>query len=945
MNYRYQWQHLSALLDEALELPPSERAAWLAALAAREPAVAEKLTHLLPSEDDNGDVLALAFERWLGPALDEPDLATGPNLTGTHLGPWQLMEKIGEGGMGQVWRASRADGLYQGQAAIKLLRSDLPAESLAGRFARERAALARLNHPAIARLLDAGVSGRQAYLVLELVEGKSLTSFVRDRSPMLSDRISLLLRVAEAVDYAHAHLIVHRDLKPSNVMVTTEGEPKLLDFGVAALLDDQSESTSDLTRLTGRGLTLGYAAPEQITGSAIGTAADVFSLGVLLYELISGGLPFSERGAPRVLLEQAVLHDEPHRVASVAEDPQGAGRPQDFALARGDLEAIAAKALRKDPGQRYGSVRAFMEDLGHWLANRPVSVRRENWRHNIRLWFVRHVLLATSVTLVTVSLSVGLGLSLWQWRQAQQSARESREVTDYLRRLLASASPDNHGGQWPTVLQLLDQSRKDIDQRFADAPDTRLQVLQVLAQTYRELNRHDLAVPLADELVNMSAQRYGESDARTLEARLEQALNLSLLGQCDRVVSSLEPALPRIRLAFRNDDDALLRALFRLSTCYAHVGRLDDAERVQAEAGGLIAKLPAADFRHASYLNHLQVVRHGQGRLHEALEAMHKTRPYWGRTEPQYQREILVLKRNTLVIQMRLAEYNGIEERTTALLQDIDLLLDKGSGLALSLRHELARYYLESGQWDMARRQREDNLAYAHASGVTHVSNELPSQMQLFLVRALTHRFSPAELRRQAQALLAKTTAQQAQLGQQRAEIWLAVARAAMAYDDAELAGSALARFDADPSLRAANNPLLASRRQRIEGQLARLRGDLKTSQALLAQRLKSIDISSDRRVVPSWLAALDLAYTLVLQNDPRARAALADAATRRPGGVAPGHPLDAVAQVLQARLEASTDNAPVVLGALTVLSAALQGQGSRPLPGPGLASLHGALF
>lgn len=957
---RAQWERLSGLLDEALALEPDSLDAWMEDLAAREPDLALQIKRMLAqgnAEDTSSQTAAPEFGQWLASALDESEAETSADLRGMQLGAWALEEKIGEGGMGQVWRASRADGLYQGQAAIKLLRGDLPAESLAGRFARERAVLARLNHPAIAHLLDAGISNGHAFLVLELVEGLPLTTYLRAHCPTVSERVALLRQIAEAVDYAHAHLIVHRDLKPSNVMVTADGQPKLLDFGVAALLDDDGSNTGDLTRQTGRGVTVGYAAPEQITGGTIGTAADVFSLGVMLFEMLSGGLPFGKRGTSRALLEQAVLGDDPARLPEAFDDPQGPGRPVDASQVRGDLEAIVAKALRKDAALRYGSARALINDLANWQGHRPVSARRENWRHNMRLWLRRNAILTTSVAIVTAALSVGLAASVWQWHRAEQAARESNEITEYLQDLLASSSPDRHGGEWPTVLQLLDRSREEIPDRFGDSPDMRLRVLGVMARTYRELNRHDIALPMLAEAVTLSAQRYGEDDRRTLQARLEQARNLSLLGQDDVVIASLEPALPRIRRTFGAHDEELLIALTQLNTCYSHLGRLEDADRVLSEAGRIVETMPADNFWHASYLNHLDVLRVAQGRLQDALTAVKQTQRFWNRTEPENQREILTLQRNTIAIQIRVAEYDHIEERSIALLEKIDRLLNKGSGLALSLRTELARYYLESGQWTKARLQREDNIAYAHAAGVNHLSSDLPMSAQALLVQAQTHAISNASYLRRAKSLLEDTNKHLPELGQQRAEIWLAVARGALALDEGETAASVLKTMQADAGLQWDRNLLLTARKRQLDGELARWRGDLVASRVLLNQRMDTFRHMTEKQTVPGWSAALDLAYTLILQADPGAVDALRDAHARRPASVPAGHPLDAVEVYLAIRQKTGRDDVPGARLALAAVARATTGAAvgekagekagsiEPPMSESGRASLFGALF
>ncbi|HEY0956731.1 MAG TPA: serine/threonine-protein kinase, partial [Roseateles sp.] len=327
------WQRLSALFDELADLPTGEREERLAAL--QPPELALRLRRMLASlPDDDSTVLVgqPGFEAQLAYALaDSPEAARPPPQPGDRLGAWCLAELLGEGGMGQVWRAERADGLYQGEAAIKLLRDDLASPGLAARFARERALLGRLTHPGIARLLDAGEHDGRAFLVLEYVNGRTLSEHARVNRLGLNERVKLLLDVARAVEHAHAQLIVHRDLKPSNVMVdcgqAAHGagavHAKLLDFGIAGLLDDSGyQSDHQLTQITGRRLTPAYAAPEQITGDAVGVASDIYSLGVMLYELATGDLPFGKRGLSRTALEHAVLHGQARRMGRTT---RGAG--------------------------------------------------------------------------------------------------------------------------------------------------------------------------------------------------------------------------------------------------------------------------------------------------------------------------------------------------------------------------------------------------------------------------------------------------------------------------------------------------------------------------------------------------------------------------------------------------------------------------------------------
>jgi len=335
---RTRWQSLEPLLDHALDLAPEERRAWLDTLSQESPSVAADIASLLESEaaaDERG-FLAATFE---------------PSLEGIELGDWKLERPLGQGGMGTVWLATRADGHFEGKAAVKIINLAFRTSRGRERFHREGTLLARLEHPGIARLLDAGLSSSgQPYLVLEHVDGKPIDAFADEHALSLEARIQLFLQVLAAVEHAHAQLIIHRDLKPSNILVTTDGRVKLLDFGIAKLLAGApGAGESSLTLDSGRVLTPRHAAPEQVRGEPLSTATDVYALGVLLYLLVSGKHPTSDLARTPVESVQMLLEVEPAR------------------LGLGDLDDILAKALRKVPADRYQTVAAFADDLGRYL--------------------------------------------------------------------------------------------------------------------------------------------------------------------------------------------------------------------------------------------------------------------------------------------------------------------------------------------------------------------------------------------------------------------------------------------------------------------------------------------------------------------------------------------------------------------------------------------------
>ncbi|CAM3736867.1 serine/threonine-protein kinase [Roseateles saccharophilus] len=904
------WKRLSALFDELAELPAAERQARLAAL--QPPELAARLARMLaslPAEDEDATVIVEmpGYNAGLVAALSEPTLsATTPPQPGDRLGSWCLAELLGEGGMGQVWRAERADGLYQGEAAIKLLRADRSGPGLAARFARERALLGRLTHPGIARMLDAGEQDGRAYLVLEYVPGRTLSEHVREHDLGLVERVRLLLEVARAVEHAHAQLILHRDLKPGNVMVDERGKAKLLDFGIAGLLDDSGhQADHQLTLISGRRLTPAYAAPEQITGESVGVASDIYSLGVMLYELASGELPFGERGLNRTALEHAVLHGDAQRISRStrgtrtsgstggatlhgASASAGPGRPHDAERAAGDLEAIAAKALRKEPAERYASVGGFIDDLEHWLAQRPVSVRAEDWWHRVRLWMRRNAALAIGATLMFATLSAGLAVSLWQRREAQAAARQSEAVTRFLTELLSSANPDRHGGHTPNVLELLDRSRAELPTRFADDPVTHARVLEVMGNTYADMNRFDVALPLADQLVALTRELWGEDDPASLRAlrlrlRLDTALS-SPLG----VIARGEPLLAA--LEHRHvDPGEQLDLRYQLIVAYAQAGRPDDAERLRAETWPLVLERFPADSFDAQYFNaYVYHLRLAQGRLQDAEKLMLDIRPAMLKPPAHRERFALQLRRHLWNAQARLGRPEATVEAALQLAADCDALLGPGNLSAQRTRSDLARQLGARGQWAEALPVHETLAASIRAADHPRLRLPLDAAALLARVNAGRSQGAAAEVQRLTEAL------QPSQLltGPNWVEASGNVVRAALALQRPDLAGIALAPLqdlEAQPWLQ--QHAALQSLIAQWQGELLRARGALPASIAALRQRVAYLDGLPQPEPLAHWAAQLDLALSLRRARQPVAEA-LARADALRPAWLG-SHPLD----------------------------------------------------
>ena len=469
------------LLDALLDLPAQERAAHLARHSTDDPVVLQEVESLLKATQKLGAFMATPA-RVVG--SETPGEQLPPD---TRVGAWQITRHIGRGGMGVVYEAVRAEGDFTQRAAIKLLRHEAIAEL--ERFHAERQILARLEHPGIARLYDGGIApdGRP-YMVMELITGEPITDYCARTHATLQQRMRLFSQVCEAVAYAHRNLVVHRDLKPANILVTAEGRIKLLDFGVAKLIavDDR------LTRTLGAPLTPASAAPEQLLGGPITTAADVYTLGLLLFELLTGTRPWSPAGEPiahamRVVLERPA--PAPSMVAATVPNPPLAPR-----ALRGDLDAIVAKALRKEPAHRYETVEALKLDVQRAINGEAVAARAGARLYQFGRFLRRYLWGAIAVAAVVLSLSIGLGAAAWQAKRAQlerdvarRDAAREEAVRYQLTRLFRSAIADRSGSGAPTAKDMIDASAQRVLREYRDEPQLAGKIVVTLADLYGNL--------------------------------------------------------------------------------------------------------------------------------------------------------------------------------------------------------------------------------------------------------------------------------------------------------------------------------------------------------------------------------------------------------------------------------------------------------------------------
>ncbi len=610
------WTLLSDLLNDALLQPEKDRTAFLDNVCEGDEALREQVERLLKAHREAED-----SGRFSRGALDIVPLAFPQEKTPEMLGPYRLIEEVGRGGMGSVWLAERADGVFEQKVAIKMMQAGFLPDESQRRFDSERRILARLNHPNIARIFDGGVAeGGRPYLVMEYVEGVTITEYCSRNELSVEERLRLFLTVCDAVAFAHQNLVVHRDLKPSNILVTDAGVVKLLDFGIAKLIAEDESEDLVLTRTGMSFMTPEYAAPEQVTQGNITTATDVYSLGIVLFELVTGTRPYSFATRSPSAIERVVCHSVPAR-PSTAIDETRVRVGSDQAVERlarrlrGDLDTIILKALRKEPERRYPAAAQFAEDLMRHLTGLPVTARRDTAGYRLRKFIARNRLAVAAGTIVLIALVAGLIISLTQTRIANLQRERADVVNAFLQEMLASPDPYADGPE-VRVAEVLGRASALLPMRFSGRPNLEATLQKTLGTSYLELGMFGEAETHLTRAIELLSPSSGDELADAQAA----------LGDLKKRMGDFDTADSLLDLAFQSDLRHYGRNHIRTAKRLGALGALrwdqgdyDAAEALMREALTVLEANAGPDSLDVAALyGQFGVLRSDQGHLEEA---------------------------------------------------------------------------------------------------------------------------------------------------------------------------------------------------------------------------------------------------------------------------------------------------------------------------------------
>lgn len=524
-----EWERVKEVFTSALELPVAERAAFITESCGADEAIRNEVESLLAAHEEPENVLEQNTYDLAGQLQTH-----GNKYLGKRFGSYSILRELGRGGMGSVFLAARADGEFEQQVALKIIRQSFADHELERHFRRERQILASLNHPNIAKLIDGGVSETgELFLAMEFIEGEPLVAFAEHQQLTIEDRLRLFLKICRAVSFAHQNLVIHRDLKPSNILIAQDGEPKLLDFGLAKLTEHSagtplvSGKGVEQTRTDFRAFTPAYASPEQILGKSVTTTSDVFSLGVILYELLTSEKPFQFEGKSLDEIIKTVSMGEPSLPSRVVHSHEPASSNRQRQL-RGDLDNITLKALQKDPPRRYQSVADLANDIERHLEHLPIAARPNTLSYRASRFYQRNKLAVSATALVLVALVVGLGIALWQNNKARRENAKAEAVNSFLQKMLSTSYPrsgaTNPKGYQTTINDILADAEKRLDgTELSHQPEVRAELRWVVGGSYLDVGNYAAAERNLRQALTEQTAIYGQGSPKSLKTEFSLA--------------------------------------------------------------------------------------------------------------------------------------------------------------------------------------------------------------------------------------------------------------------------------------------------------------------------------------------------------------------------------------------------------------------------------------
>jgi serine/threonine-protein kinase len=697
------------LLDAALERPPEERDAFLESRCANHPDLKSEVLQLLAALDTPAPMLDGCVARLLPEVIDAGDDGANEPAAGDAIGPWRIVRQIGRGGMGTVFLVERNDGQFAQTAALKLLRVGLDSEQITRRFERERQIVASLTHASIARLLDGGrTPDGRPYFVMEHVEGRAIDHDCDERRLTIDQRLATFEQVCGAVQYAHAQLVVHRDVKPSNILVTEDGEVKLLDFGIARIMEPPREGSADATGPVATILTPDYASPEQVRGDPVATSSDVYQLGLLLYELLTGERAQRVAGQSSRDLERAICDETPlrpsDRVRSATDavcEARRLGRRALVRKLRGDLDTIVMVALRKEADRRYRSVADLRDDVRRYARGLPIRARGDNLPYRARKFVARRRVALGLVTALLLTILIVAPMIAAQRMRATAEQQRARQMEDVLERVFALPNPHLLPGPSSTA-EFVEHATGIVRSELRGQPASEARLLSVLGRVYSWLGRYDDSLKLLDEGLSIREREFGLNSSEVADSCEWLAQTLHYRGRYADAERTLRRAAAIRRDRLGPDATQTLDTALELGDLLHSRGELATADDIVRDA---LARLRAAG-RHgellARGLQYYGNILRDQGRLDESgaafREAIGVFRGLFGQVSQQaavaelYYGRVLIRQRN----------YAEAERRLLSAQRDIRTIYDGDHPVTVTAFRELGYLRTEQGRYDEA---------------------------------------------------------------------------------------------------------------------------------------------------------------------------------------------------------------------------------------------------